>query len=39
VAHDTEKISEIAQAVAEKIEFQKKLRRPLAAKPEVVLVT
>jgi len=29
-ADDPEKISEIAQAVAEKIEFEKKLGRPLA---------
>ena len=39
VTHDPEKNSEIAQAVAEKTEFQKKLWRPLAAKPEVVVVT
>ena len=38
-AHDPEKISGIAQAVAEKIEFEKKLWRPLAAKPEVGVVT
>jgi len=39
VAHDHEKISEIALTVAEKIEFEKKFWRPLAAKPEVVVVT
>jgi len=37
-AHDTEKISEIALTVAEKIEFEKKIWRPLAAKPEVIVV-
>ena len=37
-AHDAEKISEIAQRVVEKIEFEKILWRPLAAKPEVVVV-
>jgi len=39
VAHDPEKISEIAQTVAEKIEFEKKIWRPLAAKPEAFQVT
>ena len=38
-AHDPEKISEIAQRVAEKIKFEKKSTAPLAAKPEVVVVT
>ena len=38
MAHDHEKISEIALTVAEKIEFEKKFWRPLAAKPEVVVV-
>ena len=38
-AHDPEKISEIALTVAEKIEFEKKNWRPLAAKLEVVVVT
>ena len=38
-AHDPEKISEIALTVAEKIEFEKKIWRPLAAKLEVVVVT
>jgi len=33
------KISEIALTVAEKIEFEKKNWRPLAAKLEVVVVT
>jgi len=37
-AHDPEKISEIPLMVAEKIEFEKKIWRPLAAKPEVILV-
>jgi len=37
--HTSEKISEIAQAVAEKIKFEKKYWRPLAAKPEVAVVT
>jgi len=38
-AHDPEKISEIGQRVAEKIEFEKKSLAPLAAKPEVGVVT
>ena len=38
-AHDAEKISEIGQGVAEKIEFEKKNWRPLAAKLETFVVT
>jgi len=37
--HDPEKKSDIARTVAEKIEFEKNLCRPLAAKPEVGMVT
>jgi len=38
-AHDAEKISEIALMVAEKIESEKKIWHPLAAKPEAFEVT
>jgi len=38
-AHDPEKISEIALMVAEKIESEKKIWHPLAAKPEAFEVT
>jgi len=38
-AHNGEKLLAIAQTVHEKIEFEKKIWRPLAAKPEVGVVT
>jgi len=38
-AHDAEKILEIVPTIAEKIEFEKKIWRPLAAKPEAFEVT
>jgi len=38
-AHNAEKILEIAPTIAEKIEFEKKIWRPLAAKPEAFEVT
>jgi len=38
-AQEPEKISEIARTVAEKIEFEKKIWRALAAQPEVGMVT
>ena len=37
--HDPVKISEISLTVAEKIEFEKKFWRPLAAEPEAFEVT